>query len=65
MWDHLWPSTIVDARTEVVKREGITNRYMVSYTLEQNRVAKRTNRSSLETARYLLIDAKLEKKYWG
>lgn len=47
------------------RKEGIRNQYTVSYTPEQNGVAERKNRSLLEMTRCLLIDAKLEKKYWG
>lgn len=47
------------------REEGIRSQYTVSYTPEQNGVAERKNRSLMEMARCLLIDAKLEKKYWG
>lgn len=47
------------------RKEGIRNQYTVSYTPEQNGVAERKSRSLLEMARCMLIDAKLEKKYWG
>jgi len=47
------------------KEEGIKAQYIVTYAPEQNGVAERKNRSLVEMARCLLIEAKLPNKYWG
>ncbi|KXJ74708.1 hypothetical protein RP20_CCG013114 [Aedes albopictus] len=46
-------------------REGIKAEYTTAYTPQQNGVAERRNRYLQEMATAMLIDAKLEKKYWG
>lgn len=48
-----------------LKMEGIQIQYTVAYTPEQNGVAERKNRSLLESARCMLYDADMDKKYWG
>jgi len=47
------------------KKEGIVAQYTVTYAPEQNGTAERKNRSLLEMARCLLIEADLPNKYWG
>ena len=45
--------------------EGIRVQYTVAYTPERNGVAERKNRTLIEMARCMLIDAGMDKKYWG
>lgn len=47
------------------KSEGIKCQYTTAYTPQQNGVAERRNRYLQEMATTMLLDAKLEKKYWG
>ncbi|KAF7387762.1 hypothetical protein HZH66_010529 [Vespula vulgaris] len=49
---------------DIFRKEGIKNQYTISYTPEQNRIVERKNRMFLvKIAKYILIDAGLE-KYW-
>ena len=48
-----------------LKKEGIRVQHTVIYSPQQNGVAERKNRSLLEMARCMLIDAGIEIKYWG
>src|SRR5258705_12590830 len=47
------------------KREGIQYQTTVPYTPQQNGVAERKNRALTEMCRCMLLDAGLDKKYWG
>jgi len=47
------------------KKEGIKKETIVPYTLEQNGVVERKNRSTVEVARAMLHDQKLPKFLWG
>jgi len=44
---------------------GIVHQTTTPYTPEQNGVAERANRSIVEKARTMLLDANLNKKYWA
>lgn len=46
-------------------QQGIQYQRTVAYTPQQNGVAERKNRTLVEMARCMLIDAKLEKYFWG
>lgn len=48
-----------------LRSEGIVHQLTVRYTPQQNGVAERMNRSIVEKARTLLIDAGLGKEYWA
>ena len=48
-----------------LKSKGITRRLTVPYNTEQNGVAERKNRTLLETARCLLLDARLPDSFWA
>ena len=48
-----------------LKSEGIHHELTVPKTPEQNGVAERLNHTLVETARSMLLDAKLSKKFWG
>jgi len=48
-----------------LKKAGIQFQTTVPYTPEQNGVAERKNRTLCESARSMLFDANLPKKYWG
>ncbi|XP_051163516.1 uncharacterized protein LOC127282958 [Leptopilina boulardi] len=48
-----------------LKNKGVKLQYTVSYSPQQNGVAERKNRSLLEMARCMMLDANLEKKYWA
>ena len=48
-----------------LKEEGIHHELTVPKIPEQNGVAERLNRTLVEIARSMLLDAKLPKKYWG
>lgn len=45
--------------------EGIKIQYTAGYSPQQNGVAERKNRSLIEMAKCMLIDADMDKKYWG
>jgi len=49
----------------VLKKAGIQFQTTVPYTPEQNGVAERKNRTLCESARSMLFEANLPKKYWG
>ncbi|GJW99697.1 retrovirus-related pol polyprotein from transposon TNT 1-94 [Tanacetum coccineum] len=50
---------------EFCDEKGISQNFSSSYTPEQNRVAKRRNRTLIEAARTMLNIAKLPKQFWG
>lgn len=62
-----------DNGTEYINREfenylrtnGIQRRLSVAYCSAQNRIAERKNRTLLEAARCLLIQAGLPTKFWA
>ncbi|XP_066139155.1 uncharacterized protein [Euwallacea fornicatus] len=54
-----------NALREYLKGKGIKIQYTAGYSPEQNRVAERKNRSLVEMARCMLIDADLPNKFWG
>lgn len=47
------------------KEEGIKPQFTTPYTPQQNGVAERKNRSITEMATCMLLDAGLDKRYWG
>lgn len=47
------------------KSEGIQPQFTTPYSPQQNGVAERKNRSLIEMATCMLVDAGLEKRYWG
>lgn len=48
-----------------LKEQRIQHQLTVAYTPQQNGVAERKNRSLTESARYMLLDAGLDKRFWG
>lgn len=46
-------------------KEGIRPQYTAPYTPEQNGVAERKNRTLMEAARCMLIDASMDNRYWA
>ena len=48
-----------------LKAEGIRHELTVPKTPQQNGVAERLNRTLVETARSMLLDAKLPKRFWA
>lgn len=48
-----------------LKSKGIEKQLSVAYTPQQNGVAERMNRTLVESARTMMIHAKLPKSYWG
>lgn len=48
-----------------LKSEGIKMKFTPGYTPQLNGIAERKNRTLIEIARCLLIDAKLSKNFWG
>ena len=50
---------------EYLKAEGIRHELTVPKTPQQNGVAERLNRTLVEMARSMLLDAKLPKKFWA
>ena len=50
---------------DFLKSKGIEHQCTVPYSPEQNRVAEGKNRSLIEMAKCMLLDADLENKYWG
>lgn len=50
---------------QYLRSEGICHEKMVPITPEQNRVSKRLNRTPIEAARWMLLDASLSKVYWA
>lgn len=53
----------VNQKLQELFKEGIKAQYTVTYAPEQNGVAERKNKSLVEMARCLLIEAKLPNKY--
>nr|GEV70799.1 retrovirus-related Pol polyprotein from transposon TNT 1-94 [Tanacetum cinerariifolium] len=47
------------------KMKGIMRQYSVAMTLQQNRVAKRRNRTLIEAARTMLADSKMPTTFWA
>lgn len=50
---------------QLYQDEGIETQYTIPYNPQQNGTAERKNRTLMEAARTMLIDAGMEKKYWG
>lgn len=48
-----------------LRSEGIEAQLTAAYSPQQNGVAERKNRSLIEMARCMLIDAGMHKRYWG
>lgn len=48
-----------------LSRNGIAHQMSTPYTPQQNGMAERMNRTLMERARCMLINAKLQKQYWG
>lgn len=48
-----------------LKCEGIQQEFTTAYTPQQNGVAERKNRSLVEMARCLLLEAGMHNRYWG
>lgn len=48
-----------------LKRSGISHQTSAPYTPQQNGLAERMNRTLLERARCMLLNAKLQKQYWA
>lgn len=48
-----------------LNKQGIKHEYTVPYTPQQNGVAERKNRSLTESAKCMLLDAKLDNCFWG
>lgn len=47
-----------------LRKEGVEHQLTVAYSLQQNGVAERKNRSLVESAKCILSNAKLDKKFW-
>lgn len=50
---------------ELLRSEGIRHQITVPYNPQQNGLGERANRTIVERARTMLIDAKLDKKFWA
>uniref|UniRef100_A0A5S6Q1M4 Integrase catalytic domain-containing protein n=1 Tax=Trichuris muris TaxID=70415 RepID=A0A5S6Q1M4_TRIMR len=50
---------------EFFKRKGIEHQFSAPYTPQQNGVAERKNRTLVEMAKSMLVDAKLPERFWG
>ena len=50
---------------DYLKAEGIRHELTVPKTTQQNGIAERLNRTLVETARSMLLDAKLPKRFWA
>lgn len=48
-----------------LKEKGIMHQPTAPYTPQQNGVAERKNRTLMEATRCMLIDSKLDKRFWG
>ena len=48
-----------------LKHEGIQQQFTAAYSPQQNGVAERKNRSLMEMARCMLLEASLPNRYWG
>lgn len=56
----------LNKQTEIfLKRRGIKHETTAGYFPQQNGVAERKNRSLVEMAKCMLLDAKIDNKYWG
>lgn len=51
--------------TKFLDREGIRYQRTAPYSPQQNGVAERKNRTLIEMARCMILEAKLENKFWG
>nr|GEX38140.1 ribonuclease H-like domain-containing protein [Tanacetum cinerariifolium] len=51
--------------TQFCNDKGIKKEYSVARTLQQNRFAKRRNRTLIEAARTMLVDSKLPTTFWA
>lgn len=51
--------------SQFLKTNGIRMQYTAAYSPQQNGVAERKNRSLMEMARCMLLDAKLDFKFWA
>nr|GEV05752.1 putative ribonuclease H-like domain-containing protein [Tanacetum cinerariifolium] len=51
--------------TQICDDKGIKREYSVARTPQQNRVAKRRNRTLIEAARTMLVDSKLPTTFWA
>lgn len=51
--------------TNYLKSKGIHMQYTAAYSPQQNGIAERKNRSLMEMARCMLIDADMEHKFWA
>lgn len=47
------------------REKGIRQKYTVPYTPQQNGVAERFNRTIIEKARTMILEAKLQKRFWS
>lgn len=54
-----------EAVQKLLKNFGIKFQSTVPYCPQQNGVSERKNRTLMESARCMLLDAKLPYKYWG
>lgn len=54
-----------NAVKQYLKDEGIRMEYTAAYSPQQNGVAERKNRSLMEMARCMLIEADMENKFWA
>lgn len=50
---------------DFLRREGVEHQYTVPYSREQNGVAERKNRTLVEAAKSMLLDAGLDKRFWA
>lgn len=50
---------------ELLRSEGIRHQTTVLYNPQQNSLAERANRTVVERARKMLLDAGMDKKYWA
>ncbi|KPJ19636.1 Retrovirus-related Pol polyprotein from transposon TNT 1-94 [Papilio machaon] len=51
--------------SDLLKGDGITHQTTVPYTPQQNGVAERLNRTLVEKAKCMLLNAKLSKQFWA
>lgn len=54
-----------DSFENLLKTMGIHHQRTISYTPQQNGVAERKNRTLVEMAKCMLLDANMDKKYWA
>lgn len=50
---------------DFLRERGIKHQFTVAYTLQQNGLAERKNRSLMEMARCMMIDARMAKRFWS